>query len=144
VTLDGSVRERFLAKIERTGGCWTWTGARSDQGYGSLGAGGRRGRTLLAHRVAYELLVGPVPDGLDLHHRCGRPDCVNPDHLEPLPRRDHLLRHGTSPAARNALKTACVRGHPLSGSNLRVERRGSRTCRECSRARDRRRVRRAA
>lgn len=73
--------KEFLAKIDTSGGadaCWPWTGARNACGYGSLN---RQGKTLSAHRVAYERSFGIIPDGLHVLHRCDNPPCCNPDHL---------------------------------------------------------------
>ena len=82
--------ERFNAKWAENPetGCWDWTAAKSTHGYGQIrGVGGRSsGKTLYAHRVSYELHVGPIPEGEGYHgicvcHRCDRPCCVNPEHL---------------------------------------------------------------
>ena len=82
----------FLAKIDnRSDGCWPWRGARiSATGYGFVGHGRDR---VVAHRWVYERLIGPIPEGADLHHRCENKICVNPDHLEPLTRSEHMKRH---------------------------------------------------
>lgn len=72
------VVERFWAKVDKSGECWVWTGAQQGYGYGALNIGGRpRG----AHRIAYELEYGPIPDGLWVLHKCDNPPCVNPTHL---------------------------------------------------------------
>lgn len=73
--------EEFFSKISRgPGGCWTWEGRVGNDGYGRAGH-------KLAHRVAYELLVGPIPKGADLHHRCRHRSCVNVrGHVIPVPR----------------------------------------------------------
>ena len=89
--------ERFDAKWtpEPNTGCWLWTGATTPGGYGRLTVGsqidGTR-RQVRAHRRSYERLVGPIPDGLDLDHLCRTPGCVNPEHLEPVTRRENIRR----------------------------------------------------
>lgn len=112
--------------------CWLWHGEVSNSGYGSYRAH-RSSPHTTAHRVAYELEVGPIPVGLQLDHLCRTKLCVNPRHLEPVTARVNLLR-STGITAKNALKTCCDRGgHPLAGPNLRVLRSGARSCRTCAR-----------
>lgn len=117
----GNVAEnaRLRAEVER--GCWMWSGPRHGEGYGKTGKNG------LAHRVVYEALVGPIPDGMQLDHLCRNTGCVRPDHLEPVTRKENILR-GESPHAKNARKTHCPKGHPLDGT----ERKG-RNCKTCRR-----------
>ena len=71
----------FWRKVRADGDCWRWTGAVTSRGYGCLG---RDGRTILAHRYAYVLTVGPIPDGLTIDHLCGNKRCVRPEHMEPV------------------------------------------------------------
>lgn len=71
-------------------GCWVWTAAVGSHGYGVFNP--EPGTTALAHRHAYTLLVGPIPDGLDLDHLCRNRVCVNPDHVEPVTRRENVQR----------------------------------------------------
>ena len=77
----------YLQKLIRTGypdrpdECWPWPGAKMQKGYGLIWL---NGRTQRAHRVAYELHIGPIPDGLMLDHICYARDCFNPAHLEPV------------------------------------------------------------
>lgn len=75
-----SVLDRFNAKVNKDaqGGCWLWTAFIAPSGYGHLRIGERNA---LAHRVAYELFIGPIPPGMQIDHRCGCRICVNPDHL---------------------------------------------------------------
>lgn len=130
--------KRFWTKVNKDGPipptrpdlgpCWIWTACKNRTGYGKFGLGYR---TILAHRYAYESIVGPVPVGLVLDHLCINPPCVNPHHLEPVTHRINTLR-GTNPPAQNARKTVCKHGHPLSGANL-VMIKGVRSCNECCR-----------
>jgi hypothetical protein len=75
---DPKVLARFLAKVDRTGECWIWTGGKRRGGYGETRF---NGRTQVAGRVALELFIGPVPDGLFVLHSCDNPPCVRPSHL---------------------------------------------------------------
>lgn len=121
--------ERLMRRVRRSDGCWEWQG--------NLGIGGRygsikdEGRDRPVHRVAYEALVGVVPDGMELDHLCRNTRCVRPDHLEPVSHRENV-RRGDGWAGVNARKSLCLRGHPLP------EARGDeRTCRECANLRNR-------
>ncbi len=73
------VSERFLAKVRKTSSCWIWTASRLLAGYGKMSIRGCR--ESLAHRISYMLFVGKIPSGLQVLHRCDRPECVNPGHL---------------------------------------------------------------
>lgn len=85
---------RFWPKVKVGRGCWIWEGAADPgTGYGRVGLGGREDGTATAHRVAYMLTVGSIPDGAILHHHCENPSCVRPDHLEPLTRAEHIDLH---------------------------------------------------
>lgn len=127
-----AVPDRFWERVaKRDDGCWLWIG-RTSAGYGIATL---NNHTVLAHRVAYEILAGPIPSGLTLDHLCRVRNCVNPAHLEPVTGRENSLR-GTSPPANNARKTHCYKGHPLSGENLRMAQ-GQRNCRECQRVNQR-------
>lgn len=114
-------------------GCWQWTGGTEKGGYGrySWNLGGHRTRTMYAHRIAYELLVGPILEGLVIDHLCRNRRCVNPSHLEPVTMRTNTLR-GETFAARNAAKTHCPKGHPFDTANTYVNPKGSRMCRACT------------
>ncbi len=130
----GSREDRFWARVDRTDTCWIWTGKLNPQGY----ARARWGDTnQMAHRIAYELLVGPVPEDLTLDHLCRVRHCVRPSHLEPVTQRDNVLR-GEGFAAVNAAKTHCVNGHAFDEANTYVTAEGYRSCRACTAAAQRR------
>jgi hypothetical protein len=103
--------------VDESTGCWNWTQALDSHGYGVLGY---RYRVEKAHRFAYEIFVGPIPEGLTLDHLCRNTRCVNPEHLEPVTQGENVLR-GVGFAAVNARKTHCIHGHPLEGDNLGLQ-----------------------
>jgi hypothetical protein len=112
-----------------------WIGCKTKNGYGRMHVGSRyegNDRNVLAHRVAYELARGPIPDGLQVDHICRTRSCINPDHLELVTQRENILR-GEGGSARNARKTHCIRGHELMPPNLRIGPDGARCCRACER-----------
>jgi hypothetical protein len=134
----GTPTERFWRKVNMDGSipahrpdlgpCWEWTASRNQYGYSSFRLGPRMVR---GHRFAYELLVEPIPPGLDIDHLCRNRGCVNPAHLEPVAERINVLRGDTLPAA-NVLKTHCPYGHPYSPENTRIGPKGKRYCRACN------------
>lgn len=118
--------ERFEARIERGDSCWNWTGLKIWNGYGVVRWNGKE---TMAHRVAYELARGPIPEGMTIDHLCRNRGCVRPDHLEAVSMKENILR-GEGLAAVNAKKTVCPLGHPLDG-----RKQGERYCKTCSRKR---------
>lgn len=110
--------------------CWNWQRSLDSKGYGRIYW---QRRHTGAHRVSYILHHGPIPDGLTIDHLCRNRRCVNPDHLEPVSRRENMLR-GFGVSGINARKTDCPKGHPLDGDNLRSlsTRPGTRICRICN------------
>lgn len=128
-----SIEARFWPKVQKTPTCWIWTAGTTKDGYGRIYLGGGRGaKRSVAHRVAYELLVGSVPDGMVLDHLCRVTSCVNPDHLEVVTVRENT-RRGTNAWATAHRTGTCHRGHSLAEGNYYVGTNGSRTCKECSR-----------
>ena len=125
--------DRFWSKVDLSDpdGCWPWLGAK-DRGYGQFKLDGN---TAKAYRVAYELLVGPIPDGMAIDHAaCTNPPCVNPAHMEVVTRGENARREADR-------RTECRNGHPWIPENIRQFRDGRRTCRVCFNAA--RRARRA-
>lgn len=129
--------DRLVKNIEPAGDCWHWTSHIAENGYGKTGRG-------WAHRLVYEELVGPIPEGLDLDHLCRVRRCVNPDHLEPVTRsvnlsRSPLMGNGNKP------KPECKRGHVRTDENTYQRPNGnSRECRICMRDSERRRKERSS
>jgi len=132
MTLD----ELFTRCIpEPNTGCWLWAGARKSNGYGQMGLAGK---DVMPHRLAAKL-AGMTIEGLLVCHKCDTRACCNPAHLFVGTHSDNIIdayRKGRR-VQPNSLKTACPKGHPLSGPNLYVCRRGLRSCRECANARTR-------
>lgn len=147
---EGDLLARFEVKMvpEPNSGCWIWIGATQPRRHGNYGVFRNFRRTEVAgnaHRFAYEYYRGLIPDGLELDHLCRNPQCVNPWHLEAVPRRTNLLR-GSTIVALNAAKVGCPRGHPyvVENTHTYVSPKGyrMRLCRECLRTRAAARYRR--
>lgn len=119
---------RFWSKVDQFDGCWGWTGTVNAFGYATLRIGDRG--AALAHRYAYELLVGPIPDGLVIDHLCRVRSCVNPAHLEPVTPQENQRR-----GLLGVLKTHCRNGHEYTLENTYTRQDGRTECRTCMRAR---------
>jgi hypothetical protein len=127
--------EKFWKMVNRFGPrqphmktrCWLWTGSVRPNGYGQVR---RRKKCLKAHRYSYELVIGPIPNGLHVDHRCRFRPCVRPSHLEPVTQLENNFR---------SRKEVCKKGHPRAvvGTYKRSDRRNE--CAECNRIRDRKR-----
>ena len=90
VLSDPIVFARFWAKVEKTATCWLWMGAKETRGYGYFRPHSHD--PFKAHRIAYETLVQPVPEGLELDHLCRVRSCVNPAHLEVVTHAENVRR----------------------------------------------------
>lgn len=117
-------------------GCWLWTGWLNDDGYARFHL--TKTKTVFAYKWYYELKHGPIPDGLELDHKCRVRACVNDIHLEPVTHSENVKRGiaGDLMRARRALITHCPQGHPYSGDNLYIYTNANggkqRFCRTCS------------
>lgn len=103
------LKERLLASIDTTTGCWLWTKSIRPDGYVEIRIGSRRDGTrksIKLHRIAYEVFIGPIPLGFEIDHLCGVRHCINPSHLEAVTPRVNTLR-STNPSAINARKQVC-------------------------------------
>lgn len=95
--MSAALPERMEAHTQKSDGCWVWTARIGENGYGRVKVGRQ---TKLAHRVAYELAVGPIPAGMDLDHECHNRACVRPSHLHPVTRQKNM--ENRSGAQRNS------------------------------------------
>jgi hypothetical protein len=118
------LKDRVLANLKiADNGCWIWQTAFDAYGYGRLNV---KNSPRLAHRILYEELVGPIPDGLALDHLCDNRACCNPEHLEPVTRVENTRRAFDK-------RTTCRRGHPINEENTRIIKGRWRECRVCRR-----------
>jgi hypothetical protein len=131
---QGPAEERFWRRVDKTGGCWNWTGGRGDHGYGSFTGDG--GVAISAHRYSFQLHNGPIPDGLVICHCCDNPACVKPEHLFLGTQRDNV--HDMIQKGRRVLgwaaRTHCNNGHLYDEANTHIRPDGARRCRACSRS----------
>lgn len=80
IGLDQKTADRFWSKVAMSAdGCWTWKASVNPHGYGQFMLPGHR--LTRAHRLAWQIANGPLPDGAVVMHRCDNPPCVNPEHL---------------------------------------------------------------
>ncbi len=115
-------------RLDQAPGCHIWTGALNNMGYGQVRV---RGKTRLAHRVAYERAHGPLPAGLNALHSCDTPACVNAAHLHPGTHHENVIEKVERGRDPNHQKTTCPAGHSYDIKNTYVWR-GRRFCRRCN------------
>lgn len=127
---------RILGKLDKSGGCWRWTGCLQRNGYARTAVGSRTDGSrhyVLVHRFVYQSLVGGIPDGLVIDHLCRNRACSNPDHLEPVTPGENI-RRGVFPPK----PSHCPHGHPYSEHAYYRPDRNHRECRVCNKANMRR------
>ncbi len=126
-----SLQEHFNNNytINEITNCWEWFGTKND-GYGQITYNGKKFR---AHRISYELYIGPIPEGLIVRHTCDNPPCVNPAHLLVGTCTDNsrdMINRGRH-RNNNTGKTHCKRGHPFDEANTYYPLDGTRHCIIC-------------
>ena len=137
------LRLRYVTDSE----CWEWIGSITKNGYGVTNIGsrsnGQKRTTAYIHRASYELYVGAIPEGRDLDHLCRNRKCFNPKHLEPVTRKENVLR-GIGPkifGALNGTKAHCKNGHPFTSDNTIYRANGKwRRCKMCDQNRSKHRT----
>lgn len=132
------IHDRFWEKVTRNSddACWTWNAGVMSAGYGMFHP--VKLQSVLAHRFAYEITIGPIAQGMHLDHTCHNDEgcppgfcehrlCVNPSHLEPVTSRTNVNRSHNS----NIRKTHCPKGHEYTPENVRLQVKKNTTCRKC-------------
>lgn len=129
--ISKELKERFFRRINKTNGCWLWTG-HTDHGYGRIRVG--KGERIKVHRLAWAIHHGELPPkGLFVCHRCDVPNCVNPEHLflgTPKENTADMQRKGRH-CNQNTYKVVCVKGHLFIEDNTIYRNTGGRRCRKC-------------
>lgn len=125
------LKEKLFSYINKTDTCWTWNGPIGTGGYGMFSTAASRGYSIRAHRVAYQLLVGDIPEGLVIDHLCRVRHCVNPEHLEAVTPDENARRRAIA-------YTHCVHGHEYTKENTGTSS-GRKRCLICHRTKEKNR-----
>jgi hypothetical protein len=132
---QGTTEARFWDRVQKTDGCWWWTGFEKNSGYGSFSP--KRGQTFAAHRYAWTLTHGAIASGMLVCHSCDTKLCVRPDHLFLGTHTDNMRDMRAKGRARwgeyNKIKTHCRHGHAFDEENTQYDAKGRRVCRACRR-----------
>lgn len=127
------LKARFYPRVSLpdSNGCMLWRGATNGKGYGQLQT---NRKNMYAHRIAYSLMKGDIPEDMVLDHLCRNTACVNPDHLEPVTVKENARRGIIAEVNRNraSKRTHCRRNHPLTPDNIVNRKDGVRACRTCA------------
>lgn len=126
----GPIESRFWPKVQPAEAleCWLWIGSRNAAGYGQIHLDGMPRK---AHRIAWVLLRGEIPDGLIIDHLCRVRACVNPWHMELVTQTENKRR---GMQGRRPPRTHCPSGHVMAGGNRRIDTEGYQRCRTCENA----------
>jgi len=122
--------DAFFSNVLVADGCWGWGSAMYPTGYSPVRF---KGKQKMAHRVSYEIFIGPIPDGMFVLHRCDNRQCTNPDHLFLGTQADNISDMMGKGRNYQSNKIKCIRGHSLSEAH--VTKKGHRQCQECRRER---------
>ncbi len=120
-----------LVLPEPNSGCWLFLGGLTLKGYAQISVDGRLRQ---AHRVSYEVFVGPIQDGLEIDHLCRVRSCLNPHHLEPVTHAENVKRSSAAAASRERARSIvkCKYGHDYTPANTIIQKpHGGRACRIC-------------
>ena len=123
--LEDRFVERVAEPFDPHNDCWLWTGAKTGSGYGQIWLGTVHREC--AHRIAYEMFVGPIPEGYHVDHLCRNRACVRPDHLQAIPGKENVSQW-------NLEKTHCRNGHLYDDQNTSRKTDGSRSARRVCRS----------
>ena len=132
MTIPVPLSVRIEKYVQRTDGCWLWTGAKNQSGYGVIWDRAR-GANSFAHRAMYELNVGPIPPEMFLCHHCDVPNCVRPNHLFVGTPKDNSVDSSRKGRRHQQQITHCKRGHEFTVENTRINTNGNgrRKCIAC-------------
>lgn len=128
----GAEEFRFWFRVDKSGDCWTWSAARGAGkfDYGYFWTDGKK--LVKAHRYAYALANGPIPEGMVICHRCDNPPCVRPDHLFLGTQKDNIHDMDAKGRGRRPTRrTHCPKGHPYDEANTALRTDGAQACRTC-------------
>lgn len=123
------ILDRLMYYVEKTDTCWHWVGMTCSRGYGRIAY---HGGLKQAHRISYELHVGPIPDGLEIDHLCRVRHCVNPEHLEPVTHKANVMRAPLSLPNVASNLTKCIEGHTEDERAWTANSNFDKFCRSCT------------